>query len=106
MFGYEVKGSGERGTAVAGRLNQEAQVWREREMGASPCVMQIIEDSFRLPFINLPSPKVFRNHGSCSLHAEFTTEAVATLVAQGCAVEVGWEEVMVFSPLVVHNNGT
>ena len=76
----------------------------KRDGGLTMYRMRIIEDGFRLPFIKLPCRRVLSNPSSCSLHAEFTTEAVADLVAQGCAVKAGWEEAMVCSPLGVLDN--
>ena len=104
LTGCERKGEkGVDETRIEGRLRERLDFWRA--MGASRCIINILESGFRLPLESMPGKRIFNNHGSCSEHKEFVTRAVADLVKQGCAVEMAQEDIVVCSPLGVHDNG-
>ena len=84
-------------------MRERIEVWRE--MGASDSIVKILRDGYRLPLNSMPERRTFKNHGSCSEHADFVAREVKTLVAQGCATEMYPEEAWVCSPLGVHDNG-
>ena len=88
---------------MAGGLRVCASFWRE--MGASRFVMRVIEEGYLLPFVQLPVPKMIKNHASAHEHAEFVSTSVEDLVRRRCVLPVNEADVVVCSPLGVVDNG-
>ena len=70
-------------------------------MGASACVLAILEEGYKLPFIKLPAPLVMKNHSSVDTHSSFVDKAFHELVAAGAAKRAVAGEVVMVSLLGV-----
>lgn len=82
------------------RLRQNVAFWRT--FCTSLFVLSVITSGYQLPWSAGPplGPKVMANHPSVFQHPQFVTQAVATLVATGAAMEVSFRPFIV-SPLGV-----
>ena len=61
LTGCERKGEkGVDETRIEGRLRERLDFWRA--MGASRCIINILESGFRLPLESMPGRRIFNNH--------------------------------------------
>ena len=72
---------------IKGRLKDRARFWEE-VLQASPFVLKIVTEGYRLPFIQTPTPFHQTNHASALREREFVEGEIAKLVAAGCAEEL------------------
>ena len=72
---------------IKGRLKDRARFWEE-VLQASPFVLKIVTEGYRLPFIQTPTPFHQANHASALREREFVEGEIAKLVAAGCAEEL------------------
>ena len=88
---------------VKGRLKENISFWEE--IGASSRVLSILRDSYALPIISEPEPKIFQNNVSALRNKEFVTNEIFDLLNSGCVLEVSQNETEVLHLLMVADNG-
>ena len=83
---WEVQ-SGNGDISVAGNIHKKGRFWRET-LKASKFVTNIINDGYRLPFIEFCPPFAAKNNASSLKHPEFVSEAIQKLLDANCVKEV------------------
>jgi hypothetical protein len=96
---WEVGGQKSKSISVKGRLACRSDYWKSVLEVPAP-VLNIITQGYILPFVSLPVGRVFENHTSAKVHAQFVREAIRELAIGGCVKEVEVPPV-VCSPLLV-----
>ena len=71
---------------VKGKLRDNMQFWVD--IGASNFVLNIIRNGYKLTFITLPCPKVFKNNKSAINNTSFVEEALLELIKSERILEV------------------
>ena len=79
-------GKAEGRVSVQGRLRSHSQFWLDN-LDPSSFVREIVTQGYRIPFIRLPDPVIYKNHRSALEHAEFVEDAIKELVAQSCVAQ-------------------
>ena len=87
---------------VLGRLR--ARIHRWEEMGASDFILDTLRTGYKLPFIDTPEPKVFRNNKSAMRNESFVGPAISELLSSGRVMKVDVPPKVV-NPLSVSENG-
>ena len=87
---------------VKNRLTSHVQFWRD--IGASPWVMRVIDQSYSLPCIVEPPPAFFMNNQSALKHQAFVANEIQRLLETGCIREFERDEAHIISPLSVAEN--
>ena len=72
---------------VRGKLKPRLPFW-EKDLKASPFVLDVIEHGYKIPFVTTPPPCCLKNNKSSLDHAEFVESAISDLLQNRCAVEV------------------
>ena len=88
---------------VKGRLKENISFWEE--IGASSWLLSILRESYALPFISEPKPKIFQNNVSALRNKEFVTNEILDLLSSGRVREVSQNEIKMLNPLTVADNG-
>ena len=88
---------------VKNRLSDNIGFWKQ--IGASPWVLEIIQNGYALPFVQEPQPAFFTNNKSAFEAYSFVTSEINDLLAKGCIKEINRQEAHIISPLSVANNG-
>ena len=70
-----------------GKLRSSLSFWRDI-VQASSFVVDVIENGFKLLFVQSPSPYNFKNRSSALRHNDFVEEAILELLQRGCIQEV------------------
>ena len=83
FFEYE-HGSAE--PLVRGRMKANLDFWRYIE--APNEIIKVIDNGYRIPFINTPAPAIFKNNKSARDHSEFVAEAIQELLTKNLITEL------------------
>lgn len=70
---------------VKGRLRASVDFWKD--IGASQSVLQIIQTGYKLPLINTPPTRRFKNNNSALSHSAFVSDAISDLLSKRLIVE-------------------
>ena len=87
---------------VLGRL--KARVNRWEEMGASDYILDTIRSGYKLPLLDTPEPRFFKNNKSAIKNSAFVSQAILELLESGRVVKVV-SPPKVVNPLSVSENG-
>ena len=88
---------------IKGRLKLKIEFWRN--IGAYDNVLDIIENGYKLPFLDTPPPACFNNNVSAIKNKDFVEEAILELLTSDRVKEV--EDLpYVVNPLSVSNNSS
>ena len=71
---------------VKGKLKENIQYWRD--IGCNKTILGIIEEGYRIPFLENPPSVFLKNNRSAKDHSEFVTKAVKELLSTGRIKEV------------------
>ena len=88
---------------VKGSLRRNIDFWRS--INAYESVLDMIENGYKVPFIETPSSKVFKNNKSALDNAEFVQETILDLLKTGRILET-FTPCTVINPLTVSVNAT
>ena len=88
---------------VKGSLRRNIDFWRS--INAYESVLDMIENGVKVPFIETPSSKVFKNDKSALDNAEFVQETILDLLKTGRILET-FTPCTVINPLTVSVNAT
>ena len=66
---------------VKGSLRRNIDFWRS--INAYESILDMIENGYKVPFIETPSPKVFKNNKSALDNTEFVQETILDLLKTG-----------------------
>ena len=83
---------------VKGNLKRNIKFWRS--INANEKVCNIIENGYKIPFVETPNSVVFENNKSAIENSDFVIESIQNLVKLGTAVEKD-DAPLVVSPLSV-----
>lgn len=72
---------------VKGRLKRSYNFWKS-ELKATPFILDIINEGYKLPFDIFPPQFYAKNNRSSLNHSEFVETAIADLLKRQCVVEV------------------
>ena len=72
---------------------------------AYPWVINIIEDGYAIPFVEMPPPAFFSNNKSAFKAQDFVSLEISELLERGCIKEISRSEAHIISPLSVADNG-
>ena len=85
---YEFDDSSKFEVQVKGNRRKNLHFWRD--IGASPSILSVVEEGYKLPFFAFPEPAAFKNNRSALEHAEFVECVLEVLCQSGrvirCAV--------------------
>ena len=87
---------------MAGKIKYFYKNWET--LNASPFVLNIVKDGYRLPFLNLPPPFYARNNLSSLSHECFVERTIKELLEKNCVIEVASPPFCV-NPLTVASRG-
>ena len=87
--------------SVKGSLKPNLNYWKS--VGASQKVLDVIEEGYKIPFVETPETAEFKNNKSSLLEKEFVTESVFELLKNGCILETT-QKSKVINPLSVSKN--
>ena len=87
---------------VLGRLRDRVDRWEE--MGASEFILQTLRHGYKLPLIDNPERKCFKNNKSALRNQDFVDQAIEELLSSGRIIEVDTPPHVV-NPLSVSENG-
>ena len=87
---------------MLGRL--KARVNRWEEMGASDYILDTIRSGYKLPLLDTPEPRFFKNNKSAIKNSAFVSQAILELLESGRVVKVV-SPPKVVNPLSVFENG-
>ena len=99
---WEASEHGVENVRVKGRLKQHVSFWRN-VLTATPYIIDVIQNGYRLPLISMPPSYSASNHSSAMENVEFVTGAVSELINNGCARLVA-DKPFICSPLLVVQN--
>ena len=85
------------------RLKESIQFWKN--IDASPWVINIIEDGYAIPFVEMPLPAFFSSNKSTFKAQDFVSSEISELLERGCIKEISCSEAHIISPLSVADNG-
>ena len=74
-------------TIVNGRLIKCLDFWKS-ELNASSFVLNIISDSYKIPFVQQPSSVLLKNNRSALEHEDFVSNEIHALLQKQCIEEV------------------
>ena len=74
------------GKSVCARLKYFISFWHD--IGASSWVLRAIENSYYLPFVNIPPPKVLFNSSVSLVHTDFINSAIHEVLECGAVSDV------------------
>ena len=69
-------------TSVAATLKSKVSYW-ENTLEASPFVLDIIKEGYRIPFTSEPPPSYDKNNASATRNREFVEKSIKELLADG-----------------------
>uniref|UniRef100_A0A7M5USR9 Uncharacterized protein n=1 Tax=Clytia hemisphaerica TaxID=252671 RepID=A0A7M5USR9_9CNID len=72
---------------VVGKILEAAEFWKN-DLQASPFVLSIIENGYRIPFKNKPTSFFYKNNLSSFKNYSFTTKAIIDLIDNDCISEI------------------
>ena len=64
------------------RLKENIKFWKN--IGASPWVINIIEDGYAIPFVEMPPPAFCSNNKSAFKAQDFVSSEISELLECGC----------------------
>ena len=70
---------------IKGRLKQHVNFWSD--IGASPMILSIINDGYRIPFTDEPPPMFCNNNRSARLEYSFVTKSILELLSSNRITE-------------------
>ena len=73
--------------SVVGKIHEKLEFW-ENQLEASPFVLGIIKNVYRLPFIDCASRFYAKNNASSLKNKKFVEDSIEQLLSQGCIEEV------------------
>ena len=88
--------------SVAGKIRNHQTFW-EKELDASPYVLDIIKNGYKLPLKTIPPQFSAQNNKSSLYHKDFATTTINQLLRDGCIKE-GHEMPYCVNPLTVAEN--
>ena len=83
---WEVSIGEEEPVIVKGRLREKIQYWKD--IGANETILQIIQEGYRIPFLENPLGVFLSNNRSARDHKEFVIKAIQELLSTGRVKEV------------------
>ena len=86
---------------VKGRLRQHIEFWKS--IDAYENIVDIIYNGYRIPFIETPSSKFFKNNRSALQNSKFVEEAILDLLRSG-RIKESSEPPLVVNPLTISEN--
>ena len=87
---------------VLGRLRARVDRWEE--MGASEFILDTLKSGYKLPLVDNPDSKCFKNNKSALRNQIFVDQAIEELQTSGRIIKVG-EPPRIVNPLSVSENG-
>ena len=87
---------------VLGRLRARVAQWEK--MGASDYILDTIRSGYKIPFIDTPEPKYFKNNKSALRNKDFVGQALDELLKSGRIIKLD-NPPKVTNPLSVAENG-
>ena len=72
--------------ATVGNLKQALGFW-ENDLKASPYVLHMIRDGYRVPFYSMPPPSQEKNNASALRHPDFVEQEIRHLLLDGRIIE-------------------
>ena len=72
---------------MVGKIHEATDFWKN-ELQASPFVLSIIENGYRIPFKNKPTSFFYKNNLSSFKNYSFTTKAIIDLIDNDCVSEI------------------
>ena len=88
---------------VKNRLKENIQFWKN--IDASPWVINIIEDGYAIPFVEMPPHAFFSNSELAFKAQDFVSSEISDLLERGCIKEISRSEAHIISPLSVADIG-
>ena len=87
-----------------GRLKAHSEFW-ENTLKASPTVMNVIREGYKIPFHTPPQPIFHPNNSSALAHPDFVSSEIQGLLTRGCIKQVS-NPPFVVNPLSVATNSS
>ena len=87
---------------VMGRLKARVSQWAK--MGASDYILQTLETGYKLPLLDTPEPRLFKNNKSALRNGDFVETAINELLDTGRIIKLRTAPKVV-NPLSVSENG-
>ena len=100
----EYSSFGESDVQIKGRLKRHIAFWRKIE--AYDNILDIIENGYKLPFLDIPPPACFNNNCSAVKNKDFVEAAILELLSSGRVEEVDCGSLQVVNPLSVSINSS
>ena len=83
---WEVSTGNDETVMVKGRLREHSQYWRD--IGCNKTILDVIENGYRIPFLDNPPGIFLNNNRSARDHGDFVTKAIMELLNTGRVKEV------------------
>ena len=88
---------------VKGKLKSYAKKWEE--IGANKFIFDVIKNGYKIPYINTPKTRVFKNNQSAIAEVDFVSSTIDDLIKSGSVIETN-RQPRVVSPLSVTSNSS